>query len=230
MFSVSPKKLLSNLGLEVSRMPPAARTLSASPRASKGWLVEFVGPSGVGKTTLRRQVAPKLQQDWFFEPHAKGLLGQITEDAATAAYIRPLLRGRLDKLQNTDMPLERIAEIGRRVCEVARLGLVTKSTGLPRGFIMDDGIAHFFAEQITGQDRAATEAFLGRTAFIFLLPDEAYAQDQGQPRERTPLDAYCDLRDLILALERPTLLLKRSDRASNPEKVMTFIKQDVLGT
>lgn len=228
MFAALPKRILLKLGVEVSKIQPPAHTLAASQRSSQGWLLEFVGPSGVGKTTLRRQVAPMLRQDWFFEHHAKGLLGGIKEDEATTIYIKRLLRGRLEKLQNSDMTLERIAEIGQRVCEVARLGLVTKSSGLPRGFIMDDGIAHFFAEQIIDQDRDATAAFLTRTAFIFLLPDEADKQEIGASHERMSMDVYCELRDTILALGRPALLLKRSNRANNPEHVITFIKQNVL--
>ena len=228
MFAAFPKKVLLNLGVEVSKASPPTRTLGASQRRSQGWLVEFVGPSGVGKTTLRQQVTPMLRQDWFFEHHAKGLMGKIKEDAATATYIKRLLRGRLGKIQNSDMTLERIAEISQRVCEVARLGLVTKSSELPRGFIMDDGIAHFFAEQIIDQDRDATAAFLVRTAFIFLLPDEADTHEIGASHEKTSMDVYCELRDTILALGRPALILKRSNWANNPGRVMTFIKQDVL--
>ncbi|MEP4199319.1 MAG: hypothetical protein ABJL99_27145 [Aliishimia sp.] len=229
MFAASPKKVLLNLGFEVSRTQPAARTRAASPSQSQGWLVELVGPSGVGKTTLREEVAPMLRQDWFFEQHAKGLMGETTEDEATALYIKQLLRGRLDRLQDSDLTLENIAAIGQRVFEVARLGLVSKSPDLPRGFLMDDGMAHFFAEQIMEQDRAATEDFMARTAFIFLLPDEAETHQIGTSPNRSSLDVYCALRDTILALGRPTLLLKRSERATNPEKMLNFIKQDVLG-
>ncbi len=229
MSTVSPKKILRNLGFDIARVEPAARTRAAAMRPTHGWIVELVGPSGVGKTTLRDQIVPRLHQDWFFERHAKGLLGDAVEDATVARYIKSLLWGRLDGLQSADLPLETIAAISQRVCEVVRLGLAAKSSGMPRGFIMDDSIAHFFAEQILAQDRTATQHFMDHTAYIFLLPDEAVTHKIGTTQDWTQLDVYCALRDLILDIGRPTLLLRRSDRENNPEKVIAFLKQDVLG-
>jgi hypothetical protein len=229
MAAISPKKVLADLGFPVSKVPPAARTLTAEPRDTQGWLVEFVGPSGVGKTTLRQQVAPALRKDWFFEHHAKGLLGHIPEDTTTAAYIKRLFAGRLEDLQSLDLPLERIAATSQRVCEVVRLGLVTKCLDLPRGFIMDDGLLHFFAGQVLEQDRDATEAFLDRTAFIFLLPDEPDTRDASAPQKRTQLDVYRELQDLVQDIGRPTLVLNSGDRTNHANRVLSFFAQDVLG-
>jgi hypothetical protein len=229
MTGISPKKILAELGFPVSKVSPATRTLTAKPTDTHGWLVEFVGPSGVGKTTLRQQVTPTLRKDWFFEHHAKGLLGQIPEDAMTAAYIKRLFASRLDDLQSLDLPFERIAATSQRVCEVARLGLVTKSHSLPRGFIMDDGLLHFFAGQVLEQERDSTEAFLARTAFIFLLPNEPDTRDTSTPQKRTQLDVYRELLDLVQDIGRPTLVLDSNDRADHTNRVLSFFAKDVLG-
>jgi hypothetical protein len=226
MDLLSSKKVLANLGYIVSRVPPATQTMTADQRDTKGWLVEFVGPSGIGKTTLHQQIAPAQKKDWFFEAHAKGLVGQVRANDTTEAYIRQLFVRRLENLQNININLETVAKISQRVCEVTRLGLVSKSMDVPRGFIMDDGLAHFFAEQILEQDTNATEAFLSKTAFVFLLPDEADTRPPTMPHTRTQLDVYHDLRDLMLSLGRPTLVLKRSEY--NAEKVLSFIRHDVL--
>lgn len=228
MASGSAKRILADCGIAVSRVPPAARTRAARPRDTRGWLVEFVGPSGVGKTTLWRQVAPMLRRDWFFERHAKGLLGKITENETHATYLKHICARRLETLMGKDFPLERMASIGQRIFEVARLGLVSKSTDLPRGFIMDDGIAHFFAEQILEQDRDATRVFFERMAFIFIMPDEADARGASALWKRELLDVYSELRELVQELGRPTLVLERSNRADNPGQVISFIQQDVL--
>jgi hypothetical protein len=228
MSPISPKKILADFGVSISCVAPAGRTRKAARRDTQGWLVEFVGPSGVGKSTLSRQLNPILRQNWFFERHAKGLMGKVVEDEAHVTYLRQICAGRLKKLQDREFPLERIASIGQRVFEVVRLGLVTKSQGLPRGFIMDDGIAHYFAEQILEYDRDATEAFLEKMAFVFLLPDKADKDGKYGPWKRAELDIYCAMRDLFQDLGCPVLALKRSDRADNPGKIMSFIQQDVL--
>lgn len=229
MAAISPKKILSDLGFPVTKVAPAARTLAASPRESQGWLVEFVGPSGVGKTTLKQQVAPGLGKDWFFEHHAKGLLDQVPEDAGAAAYIKPLLAARLEDLLNLDLPFTEIAATSQRVCEVARLGLVSKAPGVPRGFVMDDGLLHFFAGQMLDQERAATAAFLDKTAFVFLLPPQEQ-EATARPKTRTQLDVYRDSLDMVRQIGCPTLVLNSKDRADHAEQVLSFFKQDILRT
>lgn len=165
-----------------------------------------------------------MRQNWLLEHHAKGLLGQAGEDKATEAYLKRLLASRLANLQTSALSLEQIAKVSQRVCEVARLGLVTKCADLPRGFLMDDGIFHFFAEQILEQDRAATQDFVARTAFVFLLPDRADARTENA---KAQLDIYCALRDMLQEMGRPTLTLDRKDRDTNPKRLLTFLEQDV---
>ncbi len=224
MVALSPKKILSELGLVVSKAAPAGRSLSVKASPSKGWLVELVGPSGVGKTTLRDEVTAGLKDDWFFEHHAKGMLGQVQEDAAMAAYLKPMLANRLKMLQGLDIPLERMAEISQRACEVVRLGLVTKSGQVPRGFVMDDGILHFFAEQILAQKPKAAQPFLEQTAFVFLLPQAA---DEEEAKRQ--LEVYRALRDYVQGLGKPMIVLDPQDREGNPGRVLSFIRNDVLG-
>lgn len=228
MAILSPKKVLADLGFDVVRVPPAARTLASETCHTQGWLVELVGPSGVGKTTLKQQVAPKLQGEWFFEQHAKGLLGQVSEDPTLAAYIKTLMAGRLDRLAKLDAPLEHIAMIGQRVCEVVRLGLVSKAEGLPRGFLMDDGMLHFFAEQIIAQPPDNNNKFLDKTACIFLLPDpQEIASSTGQARQQ--LDVYLALRDLVQDHGCPTLILERGNSARSPDHIVDFLAKNVPG-
>lgn len=227
MVSISPKKVLSDLGLSITKAPPAARTLSAEPRSTQGWVVELVGPSGVGKTTLRQQVEPVLKKDWFFEHHAKGLLGHVPENDGHADYIKRLFTARLNDLQTLDLSLERIADIGQRVCEVVRLGLVAKSCDAPRGFIMDDGLLHFFAGQILEQERGATEAFLTRTAVVFLMPGGAAAQVPFALENPTQLDVYRALRDLVQDIGCPTLVLDSDNRAGHADQMLSFFANDI---
>lgn len=227
MITLSPKKMLAELGFAVSRVQSGARSLAAAETHTKGWLVELVGPSGVGKTTLWAQVAPQLKTDWFFEAHAKGLAGQLEEDPGSATYIKRLLAARLEDLAQVDHPLERVALIGQRACEVARLGLVSKTPGLPRGFIMDDGLLHFFAAQVIAQPVADTEAFLKHSACVFLLPDaEQIASATGNAKAQ--IEIYLALRDLVTAQGQPVLTLDTSTRAENPARMLRFIQNDLF--
>ncbi len=224
MISSFSKSLLAGSGFAVSRVSPALRSQSARPRDTKGWLVEFVGPTGVGKSTLFRRVEPMLRRDWFFERHAKGLTGKVVEDEAHAEYLRRICARRLEDLQADRLRFDRVASIGQRVFEVARLGRVTKSQHLPRGFVIDDGLAHFFAEPICEQDREATMAFFSKTAFVFVLPSEADLVGESAAWTRKDLKPYWELLELLSDLGRPTLVLDRNNSRENPSEALSFIQ------
>ena len=163
-----------------------------------------------------------MRKDWFFEHQAKGLIGHLPEEKTASPYIKRLFAERLADLQTLDLPLEDIAATSQRVCEVVRLGLVSKSPGLPRGFVMDDGLVHFFAGQILEQDRAATQAFLAKTAFVFLMPGGGAQRPASDGPARTQMDVYCDMLDLIQQIGRPVLVLDSEARADHADQVLSF--------
>ncbi|TVP53163.1 MAG: hypothetical protein EA345_00135 [Halomonas sp.] len=220
---------MASLGLRVERIPNAERIRASLLQGTSGWNVEFVGPSGVGKTYLCRQVAPSLSRHWFFERHAKSLSGSVPEDPLKAQYFSLLYAARFVRLQNTDLGLARRAAIVARMSEVIRQGLVAHSLGLPRGFILDDGIAHFFAEQILAQDINTTATYLRDMGLIFLLPPrpdtielEALAIDKSVSQALREAAIYWRLYDLATHCGAQILTLDATERRLNPQKVHHF--------
>lgn len=226
------RQSIAQLGLRVERVPPAGRIRRTAPSGTGGHCVEFVGPSGVGKTYLCRQVTPDLARHWFFERHAKALAGHVPEDPPSARYLAQLYVARFRRLQDNDLALSRKAEIVARMSEVIRHGLVASSPGLPRGFVLDDGVAHFFAEQILETDISMTTGFLRGKGLIFLLPErpetaapEMLIADIAAPQALREAAIYWALRDLAEHCQAHVLTLDARERSTNPGRVRRFFAQ-----
>lgn len=228
-FRIDSKHLLASLGLRVERRPNADRVLACPRLRTSGWNVEFVGPSGVGKTHLFRQVSGSLSRHWFFEPHAKSLSGRVPEDPLSAQYFSLLYDARFADLQSSDLEFAQKAAIVTRMTEVICQALVARSPGLSRGFILDDGVAHFFAEQILAQDLDTNTTYLRGLGLIFLLPPrpdtadlKALTNDEAAPQALRQAATYWRLRDLAALCGARVLTLDAAERNSNPWQVRDY--------
>lgn len=219
-------------GWELRPAVSAGRVTGAPARRSAGNLVEFAGPSGIGKTTLCRQIAPQLRRDWFFEAHAAALLRGPASPVSGAddAYLARLHAHRLDDLARSDTGLVKRMLIVRRMSEVIAQAAAARAPGLPRGFILDDSVAHFFAEAMLARPRAETAHHAQGLAFVFLLPPEFAAPvaplpdpAQADSNRYQQCVIYRRLHDLLADLGRPVLLLSSADRHANPARAQAFI-------
>ena len=89
---------------------------------------------------------------------------------------------------------------------------------------------HFFAGQILEQERDATQAFLQKTAFVFLFPNADVVNTPSALEKRSQIDVYRDSLKLVQELGCPTLVLTRDDGTDHVQRILSFLKQDVLGT
>ena len=208
----------------------------ARPSRTRGLVVEFVGPSGIGKTTLCRQIAQRLRRDWFFEHHAAALVrsGKLPSAAQSPspveAYLGQLHAHRLGDLATSQLHLVQRMKIVKRMSDVVAQGAMARLPGQPRGFILDDGVAHFFAEAMLAQSRERTRSFTHDSAFIFLLPPEFAASAAPAPDpQRAQMNSYQQrriyrrLHDFLAGLGCPLLLLSSADKDTNPELAQDFI-------
>ena len=211
------RRALERIGLSVSVTPTPGRLLGAAPSPTRGWIVEFAGPSGIGKSHLLGQVIPRLRGRWFFERDAKALVDAITEPDAEARYLAGLLDMRFARLSESGIPLMKRAEIAQRMCEVVRIGLAAKASALPRGVVLDDGVLHFFAQQIPEQCREQSREYLRNTVVILLLSRE--------PRRDGQTEVYSGMREFVEDLGVPVLTLysDAEDRVTNPDRVLDFL-------
>lgn len=166
------KGILSSAGLQLQRVPRPREIDTTRSRATRGLVVEFVGPAGIGKTTLFRHIAHSLKKDWLFEHHTRA---HAIPDLAPSAFLSGLEAvhfARMEHLHETSADVYRNICLIKRICEIVDATILAATQDFPRGFVFDEGIAHFFAEQIIALDDDAAQEILGHMALIFILPED----------------------------------------------------------
>jgi hypothetical protein len=169
------RHLLERLGLRVSRIRPPLDPAALPRTATAGHVVEFVGPSGVGKTTLFRHLAPTLAERWFFQ-----------EDIAPFVYDGFRLGPEDARAYDALIPgivaevAERPGHVSGRAAALAfRMRVLREDMCLmagthSRGFFIDDGLCHNASVPVLARLEAgdrAMERLVRRRAFVFLLAD-----------------------------------------------------------
>jgi hypothetical protein len=164
--------VLRRAGFALQRVPRVEEIASDRQKATKGLIVEFVGPAAIGKSTIFEILRPRLKANWFFEHHTRLENPQSMPESDFATYLKSVYFARIHRLESASTDLCRNTKIIKRMCEIVHLTVAAVTGNFPRGFVFDEGIAHFFAEQIIALTDDEAQKILGRMAFVFILPRE----------------------------------------------------------
>jgi hypothetical protein len=167
------KAFLHSRGFRLERVQSLEE--SACPETA-GKIVEFIGPSGVGKTATFQSLAPVLRERWHFQEHiAQHHYNAFKLDPGKEAFYERLVKGRCEEVlnQNATLPekANRLAFSLKLVSE--DMALVAQSYS--RGFFIDDGLCHNFSsvllDLLVRGDPKAKRVIRSR-AFVVLLADD----------------------------------------------------------
>ena len=62
-------KIVKSAGYQINRLPVHRFENFESKNQSAGVVVELIGPTGIGKTTLFKSLHSTLAEDWYFRGH-----------------------------------------------------------------------------------------------------------------------------------------------------------------
>lgn len=166
------KNILRKLGLSIQRVPTLSELSSDRENNTKGTVVEFVGPAAVGKSTVFNATRSVLKKNWLFEHHTRLPEDASPIDANTGSFLGAIYQARLDLLRRLDLDIYAKTKIIKRMSEIVQMELNVARQNYPRGFVFEEGISHFFAEQILDTEAIKDKKIFANRHFVFLLPDD----------------------------------------------------------
>ncbi|WP_299681746.1 hypothetical protein [uncultured Roseobacter sp.] len=182
-------KLLGLAGLELRQRGRTISDLMAQPRrASAGWVIEYIGTQGVGKTTLNNAVQKCLRTDWFFRSD----LGQNGPFAQPSAALEDLHREiyfqKIKRFQKENHNAWKSITVTRQMSRVISESLTILTHDFPRGFILDESLFKNFPREVLKLCGDTPEPLWTKRAFIHLRtrdPDFVVSRYQSRVEERT---------------------------------------------
>ena len=182
------KKLLGVTGLELNQRGRKTAELCALPRCpTAGWIVEFIGTQGIGKTTLSNSLHKTLRKNWFFRSD----LGQTGPSPAVSKALENLHREiyflKLKRLYEENADAWKILTAGRQMSRVISESLTILNNDFPRGFVLDESLFKNFHHEVLALAGDAPGPLWAQRAFIYLRtrdPEFVVARYQGRVAER----------------------------------------------
>jgi hypothetical protein len=150
------KQVLGNFGFELKRTnfrPDFLNRIDSNHR-SKGLIVEFIGPSGVGKTTFFNQVFRYHWNDWFSKSDLVYLVNSSKEipftlinNKAEIIYSE-ILKAKYNILNNCNISLEKKTKLHDFFVKELEYDAFIRFFNLPKGLFSEDGLTHNFQTEI----------------------------------------------------------------------------------
>ncbi|MEP4803357.1 MAG: hypothetical protein ABJZ69_03035 [Hyphomicrobiales bacterium] len=161
------QKALANKGFELRRSPSTDVLYNSKHLSTAGKIFEFVGPSGGGKTTLLTHMEKQLTRRWY-APYSRRLLDRTADETVMSAH-RKILVAKTQRIERDGLDAWEQSEILIRLGKIMHQSLAGASGVYSRGLVLDEGICHYFAEQILEQEKSIAYALLKNRYLVLLL-------------------------------------------------------------
>ena len=144
-----------------------------------GMTLEFIGTSGVGKTTLYRETMARLRNRWFFA-HQLDFIKRKAPPSVKDRVLMEILKSRIDKIINSEAycPWHSLLDLKLSV-RVIHETMITVHSSHPQGFVFDEGLFRHFPAEILLYGKDFPVQLWQNRAFVYLRarsPETALAR------------------------------------------------------
>ncbi|TVQ03637.1 MAG: hypothetical protein EA359_08950 [Balneolaceae bacterium] len=148
---------LRNHGYEIkkNKLPYIDYISEQNRKDTSGYYIEFLGVSGVGKSTLFRKVFESYRNDWYSRRdlaaiqywHAPNPFDNV-DQSSEFIYTR-FYNDSLNRLMNNNSSLVKTVSIHQYFLRVIKNDAISRFNSISKGFFCDDGVLHNFSTSIT---------------------------------------------------------------------------------
>ena len=217
--------------------------------------IEFIGPAGIGKSTLCNEVKKYLTNNWFYREDLPDILLQDTIGDVNKNYYWLLLHGKVKNLEAQRLNVHRKIWLVRYFSNVLLKDLAMNSPDpSSKKFLLDEGLCHNFSQELMDLPDDVLKLFMAKRALIFMQARDSITivrQIRRRERETRQKVAYhiglndIALKDLVEsnsslfsafvnkveALDVPVCkVFIEDDLHTNIKQILDFEKQLVLST
>jgi len=151
------KNRIDLTGYEIQRKKNPARLNRFSHKPSAGSILEMIGPTGIGKSTLFASLIDELGKNWFLPRHASELLlSSLDHDAELTYTLRRLLMRKVTRLYQESNDFWIFSGLLNYSVKVARTDILMRS-GFQRGYALDEGVFQVFADELLELEKGAQQ-------------------------------------------------------------------------
>lgn len=165
-------KSLLPFGLELHRKKGGGRVRTDKDKqATAGHIVEFLGPSAIGKNTIFNKCKHKLKYPWNYDYDASKLGDANLDDLHGSAY-RGLLWSRLGKIRESPKPISSETETVINIVKRVQADISMRGVEYTRGFFLREGLFAYFTSDIEKLDESQLQQMMSGRSFVIILPDD----------------------------------------------------------
>ena len=131
--------------------------------------IEFIGPAGIGKSTIYAEVKKKAVGNWFYRENLSDILGKDGGGDGAELYLQ-LLHSKIDHLDRYNhLPsYERIRLISFFSNILLRDLAMSNNDPSSRKFLLDEGLCHNFSEELIDLSDSDLKMLMAKRAFVFV--------------------------------------------------------------
>lgn len=215
------RQLLRDLGYDIQKTPQVGKD---KPNRSKGHIIEMLGPSGVGKTTLYNRALVKYKKDWYTSRQLRALVEFDNEfikfDSTPLKEIYSiLLKNKAINVWESNRSLEEKYRRLKYMIDEVAVDRIASSQWLSRGVLSDNGLTHNFGEEII-----ALEDKLEKKELTSISKEGM----QAFFRFRSIISVTASTEYIKYNLKKRNLELKKTGSANNPNNYYRTIGKNYL--
>ena len=171
--------LLKKLGYRLIKIPgKKAKSVAFvkndddTPSKTLVFVIEFIGPTGVGKTTLFERIKNHTAAEWYYRENLSSLNLKDREGKLSGSLHWKILFDRLLRLDGLNLDGFHKTKLMRYLAQVMIYDLRLHNGLSDKGFLFDEGICHNFSKELNALPGDEFKAIMAGRALVYLTPKD----------------------------------------------------------
>ncbi|GEM_PF-5853020 len=153
-----------------ARSVPFVQDDGDPPSKTHVFVIEFIGPTGVGKTTLFERIKNHTSAQWYYRENLSSLKLKEWEGILSGSLHWKILFDRLLRLNGLNLDGFYKTKRMRYLAQVMLYDLHLHNGVSDKGFLLDEGICHNFTKELNALPEDEFKTIMAGRALIYLVP------------------------------------------------------------